>query len=192
MIAKIGLVLLIVCCSLQVFSQTLSEAISKKDSVAAMRLIKSGTDVNAVDANGTSQLMNACRWADEWAVRFLLNHGAKPDYPKSPKGRTPLMVACAYYSGKSICSMLIEKGANVNVTAQDGITSLMLAAENAKLDVVELLLRHGANPNAKDGSGKTAYDYAARADVSEYLKKSVKDTRLDKQAVMDLLKKAMK
>ncbi len=186
------LFLLAVGISCQGNSQTLADALSKKDSVAALALIKKGADVNAVDANATSQLMNACRWADDWTVSFLLRHGALADNPKSPKGRTPLMIACAYYSGKGICNMLIAYGANVNATASDNITPLMLAAQNAKLDVVELLLKKGANPNVKDANGKTAYDYADKSEVSDYLKKSVTDTRLDKQAVMDMLKKAMK
>ena len=171
-----------------VMAQTFGELLSKKDSVGAVAMIKKGTDVNAVDNNGTSPLMNACRWADDWSVSFLLRHGAKADNPKSPKGRTPLMIGCAYYSGVGICRMLIDHGANVNAVAQDNITPLMLAAHNAKLDVVELLLKKGANPKVRDAAGKTAWDYASKADVSEYLTKSVKDTRVDKQGVMELLK----
>jgi len=173
-------------------AQTLQEAIDKKDTVKALALIKGGENVNAIDANGATLLMTASRWANEPMVSFLLRHGATPDNPKSPKGRTCLMVACAYYSGKGICQMLIDRGANVNIASNDGVTPLMLAAQNAKLDVVELLLKRGANPNAKDKAGKTALDYANTADVSEYLVKSVKDTRLDKSAVIAILKAKMK
>ena len=173
-------------------SQTLKEALDKKDTVAVLQLLKKGGNVNIADENGTTPLMNACRWADEAMVHFLLAHGATPDRPRSPKGRTPLMIACAYYSGKSICSMLIDKGADVNAFANDGSTPLMLAAQNAKLDVVALLLKKGARPNTKDTNGKTALDYANQADVSDYLKQSVKDTQLDKQGVITLLQNAMK
>ena len=174
------------------FAQTLKDALDKKDTVTAERLIKDGADINKPDENNTTFLMNSCRWGDDALVHFLLWHGAHPDNPRSPKGRTPLMIACAYYSGKTICGMLIEKGADVNATANDGITALMLAASNAKLDVVQLLLKKGAKPNAKDTNGKTALDYANNAEVSEYLTKSVKDTRLNKQGVTSLLQQAMK
>ncbi len=174
------------------FSQTLSDAISKKDTVTALQLIKGGANINAVDANGTSPLMSACRWADEAMVGFLLRHGANPGAPKSLKGRTPLMIACAYYGGKGICDMLIAKGADINAAAIDGTTALMLAAQNAKLDVVDLLLKKGAKANTKDGTGKTALDYVRSAKVDDYLKSSVKDTRIDQQGVIDLLLQAMK
>jgi ankyrin repeat protein len=169
------------------YAQTLQQALDKKDTVAALELLKGGSDINGMDSYGSSALMTACRWADEPMVSFILRHGATADNPKSPKGRTCLMIACAYYSGKSICRMLIDKGANVNAAANDGTTPLMLAAQNAKLDVVELLLKAGANPKAKDAAGRTALDYARKADVGDYRKQSVKDTRLDKDAVVKML-----
>jgi ankyrin repeat protein len=169
------------------FSQTLREALNKKDTAAAIELIKKGADVNALDNYGTSALMNACRWGDDTMVSFILRQGATPDMPRSSKGRTALMVACAYYSGKTVCGMLIKKGCNVNATAEDGTTALMLAAQNAKLDVVALLLKSGANANAKDNKGKTALDYINAAEVPDYLAKSVKDSRIDKPGVIALL-----
>ncbi len=173
-------------------SQTLKEALDKKDTLTAAQLIKKGGDVNQPDKDGTTALMTACRWADEPMVRFLLGHGAIPDKVRSPKGRTELMVGCAYYSGKGISLMLVNKGADINAVSNDGITPLMLAAQNAKLDVVELLLKHGAKVNAKDNMGKTALDYANKAEVSDYLKQSVKDSRLDKDGVIKMLQQAMK
>ncbi len=171
------------------YAQSFSSLLSAQDSVAAAEMIKKGTDVNAADASGTTALMTACRWADLWSVSFLLRHGATADKPRSPKGRTPLMVACAYYSGKAICSMLIDYGADVNALSNEGITPLMLAAQNAKVDVIEVLLKKGANPGTKDQNGKIAYNYAETAEISDYLKKSVKDTRIDKTAAMILLSK---
>ncbi len=172
-----------------VSAQTMQKALADKDTTAVLNLLKKGESINVVDANGSSALMTACRWADDMMVSFLLNHGATVDNPKSPKGRTPLMITCAYYGGVHICTMLIEHGANVNAAAQDGTTPLMLAAQNAKLDVVELLLKNHANPDARDAMGKKAYDYAMKAIEDEYLKKSVKDTRIDKQKVLSLLEK---
>lgn len=171
-------------------SQTLLDALSKNDTVAAISMIKSGTNIDEQDKNGSTLLMTACRWGNEERVSFLLRHGAKADGPRSPKGRTNLLVACAYYSGKSVCNMLIAYGADVNAIAQDGTTALMLAAQNAKLDVVELLLKKGAKPALKDKSGKTALDYAKAAVVDQYLTNSVKDCRIDKQAVIALLEQA--
>ena len=170
--------------------QTFSELLSKRDTVGAIAIIKGGFDVNKPDNNGASLLMTACRWADDTSVGFLLRHGASPDKPRSAKGRTALIVACAYYSGKTICGLLIEKGADVNAVSNDGETALMYAAQNAKLDVVMLLLKKGANPKLKDKAGKTALEYAKGGEISEYLLKSMKDTRIDKQEVISILEAA--
>lgn len=192
MIIKILITLFLSICTIPVFSQSLSEAIAKKDTLAALAFINGGADVNAVDKSGSTLLMNACRWADADIAGFLLRHGADANKPRSAKGRSPLMVACAYYSGQTICKMLIDAGADVNAVAQDGTTALMLAAQNAKLDVVILLINRGATAKAKNNAGQTALDFANKATVDDYLKQSVKDTRLDKDAVIGVLQKAVK
>ena len=189
---RICLAAIIMIMPLSGFSQTLKEALNKRDTVTVLALLKNGEDINAVDNNGTSLLMDACRWANDTSVSFLLRHGATADMPKSPKGRTPLMIGCAYYAGKGIARMLIMKGANVNAASDDGSTPLMLAAMNAKVDVVELLLDNGAKADVKNNAGKTALDIVLAADINEYIKKAAKDTRVDKDAVVIMLQKAMK
>lgn len=189
---RAALILFFSFCTYSGFSQTIGELLSKDDTVGATALIRSGADINAIDKMGNTLLLTECRWGKLERVSFLLRNGATVDKPRSPKGRTPLMVACAYYSGKTICGMLIDRGADVNATAQDGSTPLMLAAQSAKLDVVELLLKKGANPNAKDASGKTALDYAKSATELEYIKNSVKDCRIDKDDTIGLLTRSMK
>ena len=57
-------------------AQTLAEALSKNDTILAAQLIEKGADPNATDANGSSLLMDACRWGNAEKVRFLLSHGA--------------------------------------------------------------------------------------------------------------------
>jgi len=182
-IVFIGLLLV----TISATAQSLNDAVAKKDTAKALQLIHSGAIVNELDANGSSPLMTACRWADIAMVRLLLNNNAGANEPRSPKGRTPLMVTCAYYGGITITKLLISNGANVNAVANDGTTALMLAAGNAKMDVVEFLVSRGADATLKDSKGLTALDYAAKADVTPYLKESVKDCKIDKDAVIALL-----
>jgi ankyrin repeat protein len=88
--------------------------------------------------------------------------------------------------------LLVKHGADVNAAADDGSTPLMLAAQNEKQDVVDYLLKHKANAKARDAKGKTALDYAKAGKVEEYMTTSIKDTRFNKEAVMESLEKAMK
>ena len=174
------------------YTQTLKEAVTRKDTLLAARLIKDGADPNEKDENGSTLLMQACHFPDLPIARFLLSHGATPDEPRSSKGRTALMVACAYWCGVDMVTLLIENGSDVNAQSQDGSTPLMFAASNEKLDVVNYLLAHGADANKKNSSGKTALNVATAGKVEEYMEKSIKDTRFNKEKVIENLKTAMK
>jgi ankyrin repeat protein len=64
--------------------------------------------------------------------------------------------------------MLLDAGSNVEVPNQEGQTALMLSARAGSLDVAELLVRHGANVNAREKwRGQTALMWAADARSAE-------------------------
>jgi ankyrin repeat protein len=193
MIMKHTIITLALCfCAAITWSQTLKDALKAKDTVLALSLIAKGADPNAKDDQGATLLMSACHFPDIPIASFLLRHGAKPDEPRSAKGRTALMVACAYWCGMDMVKLLVAYGADVNAAALDGTTPLMLAAMNEKQDVVDYLLSKGANAAAKDSKGMTALDYARNGKVEEYMTSSIKDTRFNKEAVMASLTTAMK
>jgi len=170
--------------------QLLKEALKAKDTVLALSLISKGADPNAKNAQGVTMLMEACHFPDIPTASFLLRHGARADEPRSAKGRTALMVACAYWCGLDMVKLLIAHKADINAAALDGTTPLMLAAMNEKQDVVDYLLAHGAKASAKDSRGQTALDYARNGKVEDYMLTSIKDTRFNKEAVMTSLEAA--
>src|SRR4030088_1295251 len=64
--------------------------------------------------------------------------------------------------------MLLDAGSNVEEANQKGQTALRLAARAGSLDVAELLVRHGANVNAREKwRGQTALMWAADARSGE-------------------------
>ena len=176
--------ILILLFNFRLSAQTVAEVVGRGDTTLALKLIKGGASPNLPDENGTTPLMTACRSGNIPIVTFLLANGATADQPRSPKGRTPLMISCAYYGGITITKLLIVHGADVNASANDGTTPLMLAAKNAKLDVVEYLVSKGANASKKDAAGSIALDYAQKADVSVFGSAGIKDCQLDKAAVI--------
>ena len=172
------------------FSQTLIQAIDKNDTAQVLALIKNGADVNALDENGATPLSKACRWNYVGIVKILLANGATVDAPRSKTGRTPLMVANAYLSGITVTKLLVEHGANVNASADDGTTVLMFAAKYSKSDNVEYLLAHGADATAVDSKGRNALEYAQRATVA-IDPAELPDSRIDKADCIARISKAL-
>lgn len=73
-----------------------------------------------------------------------------------------LLVSCKNIATTpSQLSVWLRLGARVNAKSKDGETALILAAEHASLDLIQLLLDSGAHINAKDKDGRTALMGAA-------------------------------
>lgn len=67
----------------------------------------------------------------------------------------------AQYRNYNAVKYLIERGYfEVNAIDDGGSTALITAAKHGNTDIVELLMKLGANKSLRDISGKTAYDYA--------------------------------
>lgn len=147
----------------------LAKALSEKDTVTAIALIRAGENPN--QKYGEASLLSMyCRYSEsDTLAYFLMRQGAKPDTLRSPAGRTALHIAAAYYACEPLCAALLEAGADINARTNDGATPLMLAALSAKLRLVKFLISKGADPKHKDKAGKTAYDYALRADAMDDL-----------------------
>ncbi len=57
-------------------------------------------------------------------------------------------------------TLLLEHGAKVDMPEIGGVYPLMRAAETGNLDLVKLLIAHGADINVKDNKGRTVLEYA--------------------------------
>ncbi len=72
-----------------------------------------------------------------------------------------------------IASKLIEAGADVNMKQAGGFTALMGAAQNGNAQIVQLLLEHGADINARvdkkaqQFADMTALDLANQANAAQ-------------------------
>ena len=107
-----------------------------------------GADVNCI-ANDPREtpLMAAAGNGQAAAIRLLIAHGADP---RKQAGRVPVLYLATVF-GRNIeaIEVLLTAGAKTDADF-DGVTPLMAAAKRGDLEVVKLLLTHGANPNARN------------------------------------------
>jgi ankyrin repeat protein len=139
-------------------------------------LIRAGADINARAANGQTPLHVAAAHGSYGGIRILLHFKANPNL-KDNCGRTPVQFALAYHpdavddllaGGAEISDILVAASAGrddlvkrflekdkaaVNArVAATGDTALHLASLRGRTKVAEVLLAHGADVNAVDGS----------------------------------------
>ena len=107
-------------------------------------------------------LLHALRHGSSASVILLLNYCSDVN-TKGKDGKTALHLACTKSSTVPV-KLLLESGADVETPATSldthGMTPLMFAAANRRLDVVKLLLTHKANVNSLDVLGRTALHHA--------------------------------
>jgi ankyrin repeat protein len=103
---------------------------------------------------------------DMQTVRKLVGDGENVNSPNSLGGRylgyTPLHLAIENGHVK-LAEYLIEKGADVNVAAKNGLTPLHIAAFNGLSDLVGLLIEKGAIVNVSTTNGLSPLHMAAIA-----------------------------
>jgi uncharacterized protein len=148
---------------------TLAGLIQAGNRAAALQMIRAGADVNAAQGDGTTPLHWAVYRIDPDLVDELLRRGAKADATNA-YGSSPLAEAVKT-ADAALVAKLLAAGADAEAPNQDGQTALMLAARAGALDVAELLVRHGANVNAREAwRGQTALMWAADANAPEVAK----------------------
>ncbi|XP_077116233.1 ankyrin repeat domain-containing protein 35 isoform X1 [Ranitomeya variabilis] len=75
-------------------------------------------------------------------------------------GRTPLMIA-AQRNHPTVCSLLLDRGARVDLCDRDRKTALLLACEKGNIQAAETLITRGADPTLHDSKGCDALHYAS-------------------------------
>ncbi|MEW6349680.1 MAG: ankyrin repeat domain-containing protein [Thermodesulfobacteriota bacterium] len=150
-------------------------------------LLKHGADPNACDGQGRTPLMSA---SDSETVKVLLAHGARFDATQGD-AETPLMHA-AQVGCPGPVKLLLEKGAGVNRKGKYGLTALMYACgasrdglseerisrpgtegksgERNYVETLKLILKAGAEVDAKNEWGWTALFFAAIKRDAEVVK----------------------
>ena len=119
-----------------------------EDNIQAMQAAVAADpeSVNEPNESGLPPLYTAALFRNQQAVDFLLEHGVVVD-----------IFACAYLGKAAEAESLLERNPElVRATTRDGMTALHYAARAGHLDVVDILLRHHSDVNARDHRGGTA------------------------------------
>lgn len=105
--------------------------------------------------------------AGEATATLLAQAGVDPN-SRQANGMTALMSA-AFNGQRDTAEALIKRGADVNATAK-GFTALRLAVEKNDVNMVKLLLDHGANPTLKADGSPSALEKAQEGGETEIVK----------------------
>ncbi|KAH7307940.1 ankyrin repeat-containing domain protein [Rhexocercosporidium sp. MPI-PUGE-AT-0058] len=134
-------------------------------------LLKNGANTNSRTVRGRSPLSMAAAESDPAMVKLLLDHGADPTTVEN-RGWNALHL-CAQNEDENtleVVRLILEaKGdfsVDVNTQEERGATPLYLAVQSKLADVVEVLLRAGANPELATANDTRPLELAvARGDL---------------------------
>ncbi len=148
-------------------------------------LLSHGAETEARGARGQTSLMWAVAQHHPSVVTVLLANGAdvhtrsdawsqvlavpphgQPEYNRqTPQGGNTALMFAARVGEIDAARQLIAAGANVDDTDARGVSATALAAHAGFAEVVELLLEHGAEPNAAEAGFGALHPAVMRRDM---------------------------
>lgn len=155
-------------------------------------LLEQGSDINAKSCEGQTVLHIAIENKFHKLADLLIDYGIDIDSHTYTEHYTALHTAVYNRDLKSI-SLLVRRGAEVNIKDHLGITALHGMAFNDFTEECTFLIEHGANVNAKDNNGRCPLDraviFSQQAIVSLFLNHH--STVYSSEYLDDLLKLAI-
>jgi len=132
-------------------------------------LLDRGAKVNAITTRDElTALALAAKEGHKGTVRALIERGADANMSDS-YGWTPLHFTASWGRKETARLLIRQGGANVNAmpikkkSGTGGTTPLIIAAKGQQVDMINVLLDHGADPSINDaGSGKNPLAIAAQ------------------------------
>lgn len=120
-------------------------------------LLEAGANPNLQNKYGETAAMLASYYGQLNLIKQLYAKGARIDHD----GWNPLIYA-ASKGYTEIVGFLLDYGARVDATTENGTTALMMAARGNYYNAAELLLKYGANTSMKNEANGTALSWAQK------------------------------
>ena len=127
-------------------------------------LMKHGDDIDAVDDYGRNALHYAANSFFLDVAEELIANNIDVNH-KDVTGETPLHLACCNNHPEMV-ELLINNGAKVDAQSYElagfktPLLTMLSSPIRVKSDIVRILLKNGADPNATSKEGSSALDYA--------------------------------
>ncbi len=139
---------------------------------------------------GITSLMNATINDDVQAVKFFAKSGASVVNQKNVGGASALHIA-ARRGNSEICEILIENGADIDSSDNEGWTPLMRATLAKKPDLVRMLIDQGADPKKMNSIGETVIVNSASSRCSSCLEQILSNYNFIDNLDIDILNKQL-
>lgn len=110
---------------------------------------------NTALAGDGDDLLHAAYYGNTLKVKTLLDRGIAVNFQDKDSGTSALQTA-SQRGRKDIVTLLLGRGAKVNLQNKKGDTALMAAAFNGHVDIVKILVLAGAEVNHKNPADETA------------------------------------
>jgi len=112
--------------------------------------------IHSLSKDGFTALHFACFFGQPEAVRLLIESGAAVDAVATNPTKVMPLHSAASARNLEAARLLLEHGAPVNARQQAGWVPIHAAAQNGDRPMVELLLKHRADPKLVNDEGKTS------------------------------------
>lgn len=160
-------------------NETPYHVIETFDNRALKILVESG---KLTDDSMTTLLLRKHDWHDYDAIKWLLEHGAKPNGASGWK-RTPFFQAIQRDNALAIIELSLDHGADPAIASGDGRSAMALAARRGRGDVLDLLVHRGIRLDLAGVDRLIAA--CARNDAEAIRSIAAKDPQLVRQLVAE-------
>ena len=141
-------------------------------------LLNSGADTEVSNDKGSTALYWAIRYEFPKTVAILLQKGhANPNTKRKLGLVAPIIITSAYGNAEILSLLLNHRDIDMNVRIRGGEMAVHHAAREGCSDVLDMLIKRGANPDEQDEIGDTPLLLAAKNGhvdiVQELIRKGV-------------------